>query len=108
MKQKTFTPKQLASLPKEGYWLEFYQSGGRPTAVCVKNGYVKYIHNSWGKEWCTLMWTCCFTQKDIEKAAVDLNSFSSYKHYNTIEELRNDNPTLPEFYFDKAPNDFVN
>jgi hypothetical protein len=101
MKKKEFTPNQLARLPEEGYWLQYPGIGKRPTAVCNMNGQLKYIHNEWGKEWCTLMWTCCFTKNQIAEKEWG----ETYEHYKTHEDLVLAHPELDNWFHIKAPND---
>lgn len=102
MRKKEFTPNQIARLPEEGYWLQYGGSTGRPSAVCIKNGSIKYIHNEWGKEWCTLMWTCCFTKNQIANPEFPQ---IRYEHFKTHEELVLAHPELDKWFHIKAPND---
>jgi hypothetical protein len=101
-KTKTFTQKQIDRLPDEGYWLQYPSAGKRPSAVCIMNGQLKYIHNEWGKDWCTLMWTCCYTKKEIANP-----EFPStiYEHYKTHLDMITAHPELDNAFQNKAPND---
>ncbi|MGD9683009.1 MAG: hypothetical protein AB7W16_17610 [Candidatus Obscuribacterales bacterium] len=62
-KLKAFSEKQLARLPRLGYWVVLYN--GRPyDFICVKNGAVKYTRPG-HEEWHTLLWSCCPTAKQV-------------------------------------------
>lgn len=122
MKQiKEFTQKQIDRLPNEGYWLSYFKSnnpsimknlGERPSAYCIKNGMIKYIHSMWGNEWCTLLWTCMNTKrqilKDNESKMLSGDSYegSYHEHYDTHDEMIKAHPELDSAFQKKAPNDF--
>lgn len=102
-KTKTFTPNQISRLPDVGYWLEYYISDPRPTAYCIMNGQVKYIHYSWGTQWGTLMWTCCVTKKQIANPESYILRFEYFKTHN---DMITAHPELDAAYQTKSPNDF--
>lgn len=101
MKAKVFTEKQIERLPEEGYWLQFSSGSSRPTAICNMNGRIKYIHSLWGEEWCTLLWSCCFTKKQIERKEWG----ETYEHFKTHADLVKAHPELDSYFHVKAPND---
>ena len=113
MKKKEWTPHQKNRLPKDGYWLSFFDGGAKYTsthAYCIMNGRIKYVRqdevdgDTWGsvKEWSTLTWACMPTQKQIDNAG----SETEWHYYKTHEEMIKANSDLPAQFHTKAPNDF--
>jgi hypothetical protein len=96
---KVFTEKQLARLPAMGYWVCTHQ-GGAQSLYCVMNGKVKYIHESWGTEWNTLLWSCCPTAKMIAAGAE-----GTYEHFVNHASLLARYPKIKDGAKVKAPND---
>lgn len=101
-KTKTFTPKQLARLPDIGYWVGHYPNSESVEIFCVMNGQVKYIHHSWGKEWNTLMWTCCTTRNQIASGEYGVK----WEHFHNHASMLAKHPDIKDPARVKAPNDF--
>lgn len=116
LKPKSWTDKQISRLPKEGYWLSIYEAPIKndgtyisTTLYCIMNGYIKYIREDvmcgqsegYHPEWVTLLWTCMPTERMINNP----EEYTTYYHYETIEEVIKYNPTLSKKFHTKAPND---
>ena len=102
-KTKTFTANQIYRLPDEGYWLEYYKNYKNPTGVCVMNGEVKYIHWEGSLLWSTLLWSCCFTKKQIANPGEHV---LKYEHFKTHKDMIDAHPELDNAFQSKASNDF--
>ncbi len=104
LKKREWTEKQKQRLPKDGYWLEFYNGNFYKGIICycIMNGYIKYVRSEYPTPWGTLVWTCCPTQHMIT------NSGEAYKyeHYSTHEEMTSAHPELTENFKEKPINDF--
>ena len=110
LKPKEWTPKQLERLPQEGYWLNVFDLGRGQTwytGYCIKNGYIKYIrtdHLAAGHGWGTLLWTCMTTRKQM--GTLPEERIGVYHHFETIEQMQEAFPNLPEEFYEKPINDF--
>ena len=117
---KEFTDKQLARIPKPGYWLSVYEFD-KPlhgdliwyTAYCIMNGHIRYLRTdhfktSWFKEnieagkhpWTTMLWTCMPTKKEVDAALND-----KWFHFETLEDMKEAFPNLDVRFFIKPEND---
>ena len=119
LKIKEFTDKQLARIPKPGYWISVYQFD-KPvygdliwyTTYCIMNGHIRYLRTdhfktSWFKEniqagknpWTTMLWTCMPTKKEVD------NSEEKWFHFETLEDMKIAFPNLDERFYIKPEND---
>ena len=104
LKVKTWSDKQLSRLPKTGYWLHIGREPlNRITLYCVKNGYIRYIRTDrTNPEWGTLYWTCMPTAKQINAG----NEWSTWFHFETIDDMIANDSGLPKEFYVKPDNDF--
>lgn len=95
---------KLNRLAKPGYWVSYIPNNfgyGASVVYIHTDAKCTYVHWDWGKNWCTLLWSCAPTKKKIQK------SEEIYEYYATWDDfVKNCTlPVPPAAKASKAPND---